>query len=194
MKRFVKLLLNFLAWLFLLPIFIVYFIQKQFTQSEKFYYGCAQFVSLFPGTLGNYIRKEYYKFTLKKCSDTCCICFGTVISHPGAEIGENVYIGLNCMIATVTIGDDTMIGSGVDILDGTKQHSFERLDVPMRLQERKVERVTIGRDCWLGNRSVIMANVGEGSVIGAGSVVTKDIEPFSVAVGYPARTVRKRNE
>lgn len=192
MKSLLKLLLSLFAKSLLIPIFVMLVIQRRFSSGEGCFAGCAQFVSLFPGTLGVYIRREYYKFTLSKCANNCHIGFGTIVSHPEAEIGNHVYIGAFCMIGTVTISDDVLIGSYVDILDGKEQHGISRVDIPIRLQERKIERVAIGRDCWLGNRSIVMANIGEGSVIGAGSVVVHDVEPYSVVVGNPARMVKKR--
>lgn len=122
-----KAFLTISAWLLLFPIFICYKINAIFSRNERLFNDFAQLASLMPGTFGNYIRREYYKFTLKKCSNTCCIGFGTIISHPGAEIGERAWIGTYCTIATVSIGDDVLIGSNVDILDGGKQHTFEYL-------------------------------------------------------------------
>jgi acetyltransferase-like isoleucine patch superfamily enzyme len=52
--------------------------------------------------------------------------------------------------------------------------------------------VTIGEDTWVGNCAIIMANIGKKCIIGAGSVVTKDIEDYSIVVGNPAKVIRKR--
>lgn len=191
-KIIFKPLLSLLAAIILLPIFLIYKLQSIFTKSERFFYDCAQLVSAIPGTFGNYVRKEYYKFTLKKCSDSCSIGFRTIISHPDAEIGEFVYIGINCMIGTVKIENDVLIGSNVDIIDGKRTHSFDSLDIPIRFQKGTIEKITIGKDSWIGNSTVIMANIGKGCVIGAGSVVVDDIESFSVAVGNPAKIIKKR--
>ena len=56
--------------------------------------------------------------------------------------------------------------------------------------------ITIGNDVWIGSRVIILpgVHVGDGSVIGAGSVVTKDVEPYSIVAGNPARLIRKRVE
>ncbi len=187
-----KAFLTILVWIPLLPIFICYKIHAKFSKSERLFTDFAQLVSLVPGTVGNYIRREYYKFTLSKCSNTCSIGLGTIIAHPGTEIGERAWIGTYCTIGTVVIGDDVLIGSNVDILDGGKQHTFEDLDVPIAQQKRIITKISIGSNSWLGNSSVVLENIGAGCIIGAGSVVVKSIEDFSVAVGNPARIVKKR--
>jgi maltose O-acetyltransferase len=79
----------------------------------------------------------------------------------------------------------------------TKNHRFDRVDIPMRKQgETEVLPVIIGDDVWLGARVLLLpgARVGSGSVIGAGAVVSGEIPPMSVAVGNPARVVKRREE
>jgi acetyltransferase-like isoleucine patch superfamily enzyme len=85
-----------------------------------------------------------------------------------------------------------MFGSNVDIISGKNQHHFDRLDIPMREQGGELEKIVIGEDCWLGNSSVVMANVGRKSIVAAGSVVVKDIPPFSIVGGNPAKILRSR--
>lgn len=107
-------------------------------------------------------------------------------------LGKNVYINTNCTIldsAKVTIGDYTMIGPNVQIC--TPGH-------PIKPDERNGEKcefakpINIGANCWLGAGVIILPNItiGEGSVIGAGSIVTKDIPPHSVAVGNPCKVIK----
>ncbi|MEE1104690.1 MAG: DapH/DapD/GlmU-related protein, partial [Ruminococcus sp.] len=74
---------------------------------------------------------------------------------------------------------------------------FSRTDIPM-MEQGKLEPkpVTIGDDCWIGRRVMILpgVHIAEGCVIGAGAVVTKNIPPYSVAAGVPARVIKSRKQ
>ncbi len=111
-------------------------------------------------------------------------------------IGDDSAIGLSAYIEAGThIGRDVMMGPECMIF--TKDHRFDRTDIPMRLQgETETMPVSIGDDVWLGARVIVLAGavIGSGSVIGAGSVVSGEIPPMSVAVGSPARVIKKRGE
>ena len=153
---------------------------------------CSQLLSLIPGWFGKQLRKSFYYLTLQQSTRQCHIDFGTIFPSPKVTIGANVYIGAYCVIAQANIGDDVLIGSGVHLL-GKGTHSFSRLDVPIRLQGGASEPVTIGEDSWIGNGAIVMADIGRHCIVGAGSVVTKGIPDFAIAVGNPARVVRMRN-
>jgi len=154
----------------------------------------AHTVSLIPGFVGNYFRKEYYRLSLQKCASDVCIEFGTILNQATVEIGERVYIGTNCSIGECRIENDVLIGSNVDIISGTHQHEFVDIETPVREQKGRLEKIVIEEDSWIGNSSVIMANVSKKCVVGAGSVVTKDVPPFSIVAGNPARVLKRRKQ
>lgn len=112
------------------------------------------------------------------------------------RIGNNSGLGINCRIAPqVTIGDNVMMGP--DVLIYTQNHKFS--DVYRNMDEQgfdDLKEVHIGDNVWIGARVIILpgVNIGEGSVIGAGAVVSKDVPPFSVFVGNPGRVVKYRKE
>ena len=107
------------------------------------------------------------------------------------EIGDNVGIS-GCTISagkSIIIGNNVLIGSGAVITDGDA-HPIDPIE---RRNGGRGERkpVVIGDDVFIGARAIILkgVTVGVGSVIGAGAVVAKDVPPYSVAVGNPARVV-----
>jgi acetyltransferase-like isoleucine patch superfamily enzyme len=110
--------------------------------------------------------------------------------------GEEVSFGPGVSIyeprAGLEIGSHCMIAAGVAIC-GTS-HTTARTDVPMRHQEAIAQKIVIEDDVWVGMRAVILPGVtiGRGSIVGAGSIVTRDIPPFSVAWGNPCSVQRSR--
>ena len=111
------------------------------------------------------------------------------------EIGDDVDLALDVLLTTrggLKIGDRSLIGYRTQIL--TANHEIPGKESRIADSGHKYSSVCIGEDCWVGANSVILpgVSIGKGSVIGAGSVVTKDIEEYSVAVGCPARVVKRR--
>ena len=113
---------------------------------------------------------------------------------PGLSIGNNSGVGIDCeLYGKISIGNDVMMGPEVVIY--TTGHKHDSVDVPMRLQGNEEPReVVIGNDVWIGRRAMIMPGVtiGDGCLIAAGAVVTKDIPPYTIAGGVPAKVVKKR--
>jgi acetyltransferase-like isoleucine patch superfamily enzyme len=73
-------------------------------------------------------------------------------------------------------------------------HGFARIDVPMNTQPLTREGIDVGEDVWIGAGCQVLdgVRIGKGAVIGAGSVVTRDIDAYAIAVGVPATVVRSR--
>ena len=113
---------------------------------------------------------------------------------PGLTLGDNSGVGINCEVyGPVTIGKDVMMGP--DVVIYTSGHKYDRTDIPMMEQGgTEPEPVTIGNDVWIGRRAMIMPGVtiGDGCVIAAGAVVTKDVPPYCVVGGVPAKIIKKR--
>lgn len=112
------------------------------------------------------------------------------------HLGERSGIGINCRLhGPVRIGDGVMMGP--EVLVYTDGHRFDDVRRPMVEQGHRAPReVVIEDDVWIGARSIILPGVriGRGSVVGAGSVVTKDVPECCVVAGNPARVVRRRPE
>ena len=176
------------------PFVLFYWLNLCVLPRQRVFADFTQFFSLFPGISGEYARRAFYRFVLPQCATDCCICFGTIFSHPTAKIGRRVYVGPYCILGDVTLGDDVLLASGVSIANGTKQHGIERLDLPIREQPGEFPPLTIGEDTWIGERAIVLADVGAHCVVGAGALVLEPIPDYGIAVGVPARVVKFRNE
>lgn len=110
-----------------------------------------------------------------------------------SEIGDNSGIGMYSYIGTVKIGCDVMIGE--ELIAISKNHEFSDINIPMWKQGWQLDRpIIIEDDVWIGSRVTILPGVkiGKGVIVGAGSVVTKDVAPYTIVGGNPAREIRKR--
>ncbi|MGD1900485.1 MAG: acyltransferase [Phormidesmis sp.] len=111
------------------------------------------------------------------------------------EIGQHTYVGPYTCISggSIKIGDNCLIASHCSIY--ASNHIFQDPTINIREQKSSFKGIIIGEDCWIGSgvRIVDGVTIGKGSVIGAGAVVTKDIPPYSVAVGVPAKVISQRD-
>lgn len=115
--------------------------------------------------------------------------------------GGKIEIGSNCSVQSFCfLGGlgNIEIGNGVRIAPGAKVYSYEHgyidIAIPMYKQRIVPKKVVIEDDVWIGSNAVITGGlrVGKGSIVGAGSVVTHSVEPFSVVGGVPAKLIKKR--
>lgn len=152
----------------------------------------AQSFSLVPSYPGAVARACYYKLTLKQAYFDLNIGFGSGISKIDTEIGRNVFINGHTTIGLASIGEGVVVANYVSILSGRYQHNFSNADNSLLDGQDSYTRLIIGPHSFIGDKSVIMANIGKRTIIGAGSIVVKDIPDHVVAVGNPARVVKNR--
>lgn len=153
----------------------------------------SQFLSLIPGQFGTYLRAAFYRLALPGTSQNVHVGFLSTLAGQSAEIGDYVYISSYVNIGNnIKIENDVIISAHCCVTSGRRQHNFADPDTPIRLQGGTFERVTIGRDSFIGAASVIMANIGEGAVVAAGSVVTEAVQAYSIVAGNPAKIVGSR--
>lgn len=116
-------------------------------------------------------------------------------AHGQIEIGGGVFANRDVMIVAferIEIGTDTRIGERVSIRD--HDHRFDKPELPLKDQGYSVQPVRIGQNCWIGCNSVVLKGVtiGDHAVVGAGSVVTRDVPAWAVVAGVPARVIKMR--
>ncbi len=121
--------------------------------------------------------------------------FATVNNGVGAvHIGNNTRIGIgNVIIGPVTIGNHVILAQNI-VMSGLN-HVYTDIHTPIHLQPVTTGLIEVEDECWIGANVVITAGttIGKHSVVAAGAVVTKDIPPYSIAVGNPARVIKSFN-
>jgi acetyltransferase-like isoleucine patch superfamily enzyme len=156
--------------------------------------GWSQLLSLVPGLPGQYLRRGFYPRVLAHCHPSATIEFGAIFSQAGACIGAEAYVGPRCNLGLVHLGDGCLLGPAVSVPSGGRTHAFDDPSRPIHEQGGERSVVRIGAGAWVGANAVVMAGVGDGAVIGAGAVVTREVPAGCVAVGVPARVVRRRDQ
>lgn len=188
-KRFVKVAFLLLVYPLIYWINLVGWLRGR----DSAFQAMSQALSLVPGLFGIYMRAAFYRLSCPNTSDEISIGFLTQLSHRDTSIEAGVYIGPQCNIGKCAIGADTMLGSGVHVLSGSKQHGIEDTEMPMQQQIGVFQKIRIGKDCWIGNCAVVMASVADHSIVAAASVVTRDFDlPHSICAGNPAKLLKSR--
>jgi virginiamycin A acetyltransferase len=153
----------------------------------------SQWMALIPGLTGQYLRRAFLSHALDACHSTVVIEFGTTLSRANTRLDAHVYIGVGCRLGLVHVERDVLIASGVHVPSGASTHGFDDTSQPIREQGRAEQLVRIGAGAWIGERAVVMADVGREAVVGAGAVVTRPVPAWAVSAGVPARVLRRRN-
>ena len=164
------------------------------------YYLFAQHLprstSAFGGKIANKIRLFCCKRMFAHCGKNVNVEHGAIVGA-GKQIfiGDNSGIGVNSVVMKAQIGNDVMMG--YDVLFVSENHKFGRSDIPMRLQgQRDDPPIIIGNDVWIGHRAILLpgVRVGNGAIIGAGAVVTRDVPDYAIVGGVPAKVLKFRNQ
>jgi acetyltransferase-like isoleucine patch superfamily enzyme len=143
-----------------------------------------------PGLIGLYMRQAFYRRVLQRCGVDVHFGYQTLLSKADAEIGDRVYFGRFCTVGRVIVGNDVRIADGVQLLSGRHHHGSSTRGVDHSRIEQQTIR--IGASAWIGANAVVMADVGERAIVGAGAVVTKPVPPGVTVVGVPARPMSKQ--
>jgi virginiamycin A acetyltransferase len=176
----------------ILPLYSSYRLLGVYCDKNSLFASFSQFLSLFPGKAGSYLRNSFFHLTMSRCEQEVVISFGTLFSQIDTEVASGTYIGPQCNIGSCKIGKDCLIGSGVHILSGKQQHAIDDLDTPIRDQGGRLTKISIGDDCWVGNGAIIMADVGNKCVVAAGAVVVNPVADRMIVAGNPAVVIKQR--
>ena len=192
MRDSAKALARGIATVAVLPALASFAIRKSVLGADRALEGSTQALALVPGLIGDYMRRAFLMHTIAYCDASATIQFGTIFSQAGARLDANVYVGPRCHLGLVHLERDVLLAAGVHVPSGALTHNTDDVDRPIREQGGARTVVRIGEGTWVGSASVVLADIGKHSVIGAGSVVTKPLADYVIAAGVPARVIRSR--
>jgi len=143
------------------------------------------------------IRALFWGMFFKYLGKNTTIAHSFIASSPHLiSIGDNTNIGIRCIFGahgngSIEIGNNVAIAPDVTIL--ASNHNYDKVGTPIKSQETTCKPVKIENGAWIATKVVILAGVtvGKGSVVGAGSVVTKDVPAYTVVGGVPAKIIKK---
>lgn len=162
------------------------------------YYGFARYLPASDKPYGGRFARRVRFFCCKRIFSKCGIDVNVehgVDFDAGnrIEIGDHSGLGIDSRIGAVRIGKDVIMGPEVMII--SINHLYSDLAMPMRLQgDTPPNPVIIEDDVWIGARAIILPGrkIGKGAIIGAGSVITKDVPPNAIVGGNPAKVLKYR--
>jgi maltose O-acetyltransferase len=160
--------------------------------------GIGWIVRSIPGLLGMIIRWCVYKLLFKELKSFCTIYPGVYFTHTyGIRVGSSFSPNTGVLMdgrGGIEIGDHVMIGPYSVIV--SSNHDFKQVVSPMATLDHIMAPVIIGNDVWIGAHVVITGGtkIGNGVVISAGAVVTKDVDDYQIVGGVPARVIGSRKQ
>lgn len=149
-----------------------------------------------PGFAGIAIRSAFFRLLFAKLDGFAFIYQGAYLDHTqNITAGRSLAVNTGAFIsarAPLSFGSGVLVGPNVVIV--TSNHRYDMPDRPISEQGHELGAITIGDDCWIGANAVILAgvNVAEGTIVSAGSVVTRDTEPYTIVAGSPAQRIGER--
>lgn len=156
-------------------------------------YGLVKYLPMLGGDV---LRYGVLKLFLRRLDGWVWVRDNVTIWFPeGVSIGGGSMIGENCFLdgySGLTIGRNVLVAHNASII--AEDHGFASRRIPIRRQPKTKGPIVIGDDVWVGCGARVLKGVtiGTGAIIGAGSVVTRDVPPYSIVGGIPARVLRMR--
>jgi virginiamycin A acetyltransferase len=193
MRHLIKLMINKLSQLIALPFVMTCWLESLLSkQVEVIFVFWTNIFAFLPGLPGVFLRRGFYSLTLQQCSLDSHIGFGTLFSHRNSVIEDNVYIGNYCLIGSAHIGENSLIGSRSSLLSGNGQHIHnDETGTWGAFSTDNIKQIQIGKNVWLGEAAIVMADIGEGCQIAAGTVISTDTKSYVMLAGNPARFIKR---
>lgn len=186
-----KTVLNALALLAALPPALTCWAELWvWPRSEVVYQFWTHIYAILPGLPGLFLRRAFYFLTLRSCALDCYIGYGVIFTHRLARVEVGAYIGPYALIGWARLGAHCLIGSRASLLSGGMTHRMQGDGKWSPFDPADLQPIDIGTHVWIGEGAIVMAPVGAGAMVAAGSVVSNEVPEGVMVGGNPARFVR----
>jgi len=159
--------------------------------SEAVFTFWAQLLALVPGLPGVFLRRAFYRLTLEACGRSFFIGFGALVSHRHARIDDDVYVGPYAVVGACHLERGCLIGTRCSIVSGGELHTQDAEGHWTASDLTRLKRIRIGTHAWIGEGTLILADIGPTSMVAAGAVVAAAVPAQTMVAGNPARFVRR---
>lgn len=194
LKKLFKAIINGVSYVAVAPALLCCSIEKRIDpRRDRIFSSFAQLYAILPGFPGVCLRRAFYRGTIAECSWDCIIGFGVILSSRSCRIESNVYIGNYALIGDAYLRQGSLIGSRSSILSKGMMHERDQEGRWVTPDNPVVEQLSVGKFCWIGEAAVILADIGDGAMIAAGSVVAASVPDHVMVAGNPARFVKRYN-
>jgi virginiamycin A acetyltransferase len=197
MKELLKATARGVATLVMVPAIVSFKLRAAVMGPNRALTGSSQLWSLVPGIAGQYLRRALLAQVLEGgCAPSAVIEFGVLLSQVGSRIDEGVYVGPRCHLGHVHLERNVLLAAGVHVPSGAHTHGTDASSTSstFRDQPGNLRQVRIGAGSWVGSNAIVMADVGQNSIVGAGAVVTQPLPDRVLAAGVPAKIVKRLDE
>lgn len=183
--------INAVALTLVFPAALTCWIEERLSPHAEGVFGFwTHIFAILPGAPGMFLRRAFYRLTMKDCAIEFFIGFGALFFHRRVLVEEGVYIGPYAVVGCARLRKGCLIGTRANLLSGSGQHEM-RSDGGWAASDRsRFVEIEIGEHAWIGEAATVMADVGAGSVVAAGAVVSAAVPAAVVVAGNPARFVR----
>ena len=187
----IKAMINAIALALVFPAALTCWIEERLSPDAEGAFGFwAHIFAILPGPPGLFLRRAFYSLALRQCAIEFSIGFGALFFHRQVIVEEGVYIGPYAVVGCARLRKGCLIGTRVNLLSGSAQHEI-RSDGGWAASDRsRFIEIEIGEHAWIGEAATVMADVGAGSVVAAGAIVSAAVPAAVVVAGNPARFVR----
>ena len=188
----VKHLFDALTAVAVAPRTVTFALRCRMVGHERAYLELSERAACWTGIRGERMRVALHRRIGTQIGEHAVLRHGCILERPPLSIGPMTMLGHYAHVQHASIGADCLVSDHVLVMDGRRQHHFDRLDIPVNEQGGIVRQVRVGDDCFIGAGAKVLADVGDHCVVGAGAVVLEPVADYKIVAGNPARVIGDR--